>query len=343
MAPPVLIARSWPRRGSLAAVTLAVVLATSAAVGAEPKSASDPVAELFQRARALHEAGRYAEARELYLEAWRLRPSADLAANLGTAEGALGLHRDAAEHLAYALRFLPASTSAEARQHIQAAYHRVSTQVGVLRFAFAPSTADIELDGARPFLVDGAAYVTPGQHLVLARVLGYDELRQTVIVAAGQTIRVVGTLSPRAAPPPVLVAPPESPHPAPRPSLVPAIVGAGVAVVGLAAGTVLRLHADSRRDDGRRAAASVPDGFGCNLPQYASACAELHDANADAVRSKDWGIASWAVGGVGVAFAAGYLIWRELAPPRSSATSVTVSPLVSADSAGAALSWSGRF
>jgi len=93
------------------------VLAPPLAQG-QPAPASTPAAatsaaqqadELFLKGKALLKEGKKQEALAAYREAWKLRKSYDVAGNLGSLEIDLGLFRDAAEHLSYALSHYAAS------------------------------------------------------------------------------------------------------------------------------------------------------------------------------------------------------------------------------------------
>src|SRR5688572_6948580 len=63
--------------------------------------------ELFDQGIALYQQQRWAGARAAFLKAWELRPTYDLAANLGHTEKHLGNPRAAAQHFSYALRSWP--------------------------------------------------------------------------------------------------------------------------------------------------------------------------------------------------------------------------------------------
>ncbi len=70
---------------------------------AAPIAPADAVAEraeaLFREANALVKQQRWAEAEASYLAVWALRPTYDVAANLGHTQYRLGKLREAAEHL----------------------------------------------------------------------------------------------------------------------------------------------------------------------------------------------------------------------------------------------------
>src|SRR5690242_465502 len=62
---------------------------------------------------------RWKEAEPLFRQAWALKHSYDIGGNLGLAELALGKHRDAAEHLSYALKTFPANGKGPHRELLQ--------------------------------------------------------------------------------------------------------------------------------------------------------------------------------------------------------------------------------
>ena len=65
------------------------------------------VGQLFDQAQAAFAKGDKQGAYEAYKAAWALQKSYDIAGNLGNVELKLGMHRDAAEHLAFALDDFP--------------------------------------------------------------------------------------------------------------------------------------------------------------------------------------------------------------------------------------------
>ena len=98
---------------------LVALLAVSPVAGASPgddDATSQRLADLYKRANALYGQKSLAEAEGLYLEAWNLKKTYDVACNLGALELDLGKLREAAEHLAFALREFPAGEKAAARE-----------------------------------------------------------------------------------------------------------------------------------------------------------------------------------------------------------------------------------
>ena len=65
--------------------------------------------ELTTRGNELATKSKWAEAEVFFRKAWALKHSYDIGGNLGITELALGKHRDAAEHLSFALRSFPTS------------------------------------------------------------------------------------------------------------------------------------------------------------------------------------------------------------------------------------------
>src|SRR6478735_656018 len=59
---------------------------------------SDRANQLFKKGKVAFNAGKYNDALRIYTEAWSLKQSPDIAANLAQTESELGQHRDAAEH-----------------------------------------------------------------------------------------------------------------------------------------------------------------------------------------------------------------------------------------------------
>src|ERR1700761_3265086 len=98
------------RRG-FAGVCLLVALGAASSAHADANADSERANLLFKKGKIAFNAGKYTDALRIYSEAWSLKKSPDIAANLAQTESELGKHRDAAEHFAYALaHLLPSST-----------------------------------------------------------------------------------------------------------------------------------------------------------------------------------------------------------------------------------------
>jgi len=93
------------------------------------------------------EAGQTDLAHEKLKAAWSLRQTYDIAASLGFVENALGRHRDAAEHIDYALKNFAPVGDAGARTELLAVLDRARKKIGQLKITSLRS-ANIEVNGA---------------------------------------------------------------------------------------------------------------------------------------------------------------------------------------------------
>jgi hypothetical protein len=154
------------------------------------------VDRLYQQGLMANRAGKLVEAEQAYRSALALRKSHDIAANLGLVELKLGKHRDAAEHLAFALRHSPPSDGESIRTKIRQRLDEAMASVGTLRVKAGVPGAEIVIDGTvvgtEP--LEGEVFVEPGAHTIEARLVGYKGAPQAVTVAKGQSVDVALTL-----------------------------------------------------------------------------------------------------------------------------------------------------
>lgn len=128
--------------------------------------------EMYQQANSLYLNQQFAEAYELYKAAWSLRPNYKVAGNLGNCEYDLHKYRDAAEHLAFALRENPEQGIAATRAYFAERLADATRYVG---------TVEVEVDNAAVaelfigkkhvgnFPETHRIYVEPGSHIISAR------------------------------------------------------------------------------------------------------------------------------------------------------------------------------
>src|SRR5580692_6113300 len=90
-------------RRSVLLVLLALAVPPAATAFAQP-AGQDAADVRYREGNAAYKQKRYAEAKAAFEDAFRLKHTHDIAANLGFAEIKLELWRDAATHLAFALR-----------------------------------------------------------------------------------------------------------------------------------------------------------------------------------------------------------------------------------------------
>lgn len=263
---------------------------------------NDPVA-LYQEGVAAAKAERYEEAYTKLSRSFELKPSLDTAANLSFVEGKLGKKRDAAKHLAYAIRVHPSTGPTEKRERMERDLQVLEAQVGRVTID-CPAGALVSIDG----VLIGVApvevqYVDPGARVVTAKheTLGAGE--STVEVAAGQALTLKLALK-RGGTTPL---PPDD-----RPIWPAALLG-GVAAVGLGLGITGIVLRQTNRADADKAAELA--GTDCG-PQGAS-CTSIQDSLEAANRFLGMGIAGFAIAGAAGIGAIVYAVWPSETTPSS--------------------------
>jgi hypothetical protein len=184
------------------ALVLALVL-----VGTEPTlaaaqtaGATSPASEdAASRADALFKAAnddlakqKWAEAEAKLLAAFALNRSYDIAANLGNTQYRLGKYRDAAEHLAFAVRSWPVIGKREQREFS-------AKRLADVRKLVASVTVRVSLPGAK-VLIDGKevglsplaaeVFVEPGRRTIEAKLEGHEPATSVLEPAAGSAHEV---------------------------------------------------------------------------------------------------------------------------------------------------------
>jgi len=159
----------------------------------------DDAEALLVQGKAAFQAGMLEEAEAILELAFALKPSHDIAAILGLVELKLAKAREAAEHLAFALRQAPPSDSDSGRARIRQLLDEALPFVGVLRVKASAEGAEILVDGKvvgkEPLA--GDVFVEPGSHRIEARLTSYMPTAQAVTVAKGQSADVALALMKR--------------------------------------------------------------------------------------------------------------------------------------------------
>jgi tetratricopeptide (TPR) repeat protein len=304
-------------------IVVVVAMTLSGTILAQtPRSAE--VESLFRQAQTAYREGRVEEAYAAYLDAWHRQRSFDIAGNLANVEMKLGKLTDAAAHFAYALRDFPPTGKPEAREALQQRLDEVRRQLGAIRVR-APAGATITIDGepVGTAPLNDSQYVAPGSHTVGATLTGYQPTRRTVDPQRGETVDITLDLAPvgsSTASPATGAA--VQPEPAPEAqrsaqrSLVPAIVGGAVAVVGLGAGILFTHAANSKDSDRADQLASLPGSNPCSPGSpNAAQCGNIQALSDDAHHDRSMALVGFVTAGVGAAATAAYLLW-----PRAAAT-----------------------
>lgn len=128
--------------------------------------------EMYQQANSLYLNHQFAEAYELYKAAWALRPNYKIAGNLGNCEYELRKYRDAAEHLALALRENPETGTGATRTYFEERLADASRYVGTIEVAVdnaAVARLSVDDDYVGNWPQSHRIYVDPGKRVIWAR------------------------------------------------------------------------------------------------------------------------------------------------------------------------------
>jgi hypothetical protein len=256
-----------------ALLSLAVVLGAPSAVHSQPSppapvpaGSTEPADALFRKGNALYKQQKYAEAKDAFEQAFRLKKAHDIAANLAYTEMKLNLFRDAAEHLARAVRIWPPTGKDDKRQYAVERLALVKKEVATLSVQVSVPKAEVLVDGKSVGFapIEEEVFVEPGERTIEARLAGYEEARQTIQAEKGAPQTVVLTLTASApvpattatssvAPPPMASGAPTAPPPIsvepPRgPNRAVLIAGGATAGAALVAGVVFTVLASNKTD-----------------------------------------------------------------------------------------------
>ncbi|HEX4476228.1 MAG TPA: PEGA domain-containing protein [Polyangiaceae bacterium] len=254
--------------------------------------------KLFVEGTNAFEQRQYAEAYRSLRAAWDLAPSYRTAAELGQVELQIAAYRDAATHLAYCLRHLPADVEPTAREHIEQGLAEAREHTAALRIRVTVEDADVTVDGASVGRspLEGVVFVEPGAHELAATRLGYVETSQTVQApvraALDVTLNLVPTSPsspisalPLAPAPPAPAAPPEDATPHASSGLPPAtwvlIIGGSLTAVALGTAIGFEVKGSSDNSDVQKLAAQVGASTSSCSSSTAPTCSQLVDKRSD--------------------------------------------------------------
>lgn len=210
--------------------------------GADPGKEAE---EHYLRGKTLLKNGDVKGAYLEYKASYDLKQSYDIATNLGNLELDQGMPRDAAEHLAFALRTVAVSVPEEKVAVIRGLLDRARRLVGTASVKVNVAGAEILVDGVSvgrsPLAAD--VFVDPGKRTIEARLSPYLPAKKQVDIARASTVQVsldlvltapLASASASASAAPVATTPPVA---APR-SMIPVGVGVAAAAAGLGVGIV---------------------------------------------------------------------------------------------------------
>ncbi len=320
-------------------------------VQAQGESGAAPATDQqFAAGQAAFDRGDYAAARLAYLNVWTRGRTYDVAANLGQAELEMGLFRDAAEHLSYAIANAPPSVPAETRDAMRAMLEQAKQEVAVLGIEGLPDGAEVLVDGRAvgnaPF--DGDLYLEPGKHVVEVNLggqrpeqrelTGIKGERHSIVFSPPPGAQVAGTGADRGGDAGAQPGEPASADSS-GPSWVPVAVGGTITALGLVGGIGYALAASSKRDDRDAQLDALGGSSACGSGTvFRDECAAIDQLDADANQYGNLAVAGFVTAGVAGVATAAYLLWpRE----SSSEQAVLVAPTIGRS--GGSITVSGAF
>ena len=309
-------------------MAFATVLSTSKPLWAqlaqpEASAADTPsqTRELFRKGLAAYNAGQIEEAHHLFLQAWSIQPSADVAMQLAQTEIDLGKYADAAEHLDFALRNFTPSINDKMRSLAKQAFSDVVRHVAKMSITVNQAGAEILINGriVGKAPLTHSVYADTGNCVVEARFEGASATK-SLLVEPGKDASVELTLTPlapsqaQANPAPVApIPPPVQPAPTPvnhsQPSIVPVIVGGAVAIVGIGTGVGLRLASNSEDDHAKSLLARLGAGHCAGAAASSPDCQTLMDSLKKTDRERNGSTVGFLVGGAALVGTALYWFW----------------------------------
>jgi tetratricopeptide (TPR) repeat protein len=322
-----------------------------------------PSTSLDQQLRAIglhaqqaYEAKDFERARSLWLRAFALQPSADVALSLGRLDLELKRYRDSAEHLDVALRTLPDTTSEDTRALAKKALAEAKAQIAVVHATTNRAGADIRIDGksaGRAPLVT-SLYLEPGAHEISAHVES-NSIKRPVVVEPGKEYQLsLPLLAPSRSlvsnreraiatsqrDPTARSAPVAAPTTESSPSPAPLIIGGAVFVAGLASAVVFRLNSDAQYDKADQLHAKRAT-LGCENAQATSdECTALRAAAESGDRSRNWSTIGFGVAGAALVGTLTYWYWpwRGEKTPQTARAHLRFTPNLSEHVSGLVLS-----
>ncbi len=269
---------------------------------------------------------KWVEALALFERAWELKPSHDIAGNLGQVALKLGRYKKAATFLDRCLRLFPPTGSAEQRAQIQSLFESARLHVSIVRLHADPQPGELVMDRVVILGPVGAQseplFVNPGTHVVQVRRNGRIVSERSFLAVANAAHDVnIGFASvstpvtprgPRLAP---IAHQPENKSiqtpPASegrRRSVLPIVAGASVSVAGFVSSALLLSAAHSEVEKANGYMSQIPTGH-CSTVAYTVECDNLHEANVRADTRYNWGYAMLGVGAAALLATAGYVLW----------------------------------
>jgi hypothetical protein len=265
---------------------------------------------------------KWVEALRLFERAWNLKPSYDIAGNLGQVALKLGLYTKAATYLDRCLHLFPATGSGAQRSQVESLFREASIHVAAVHVTPASSSGElvldrvVELGSARDPV--GTVYMNPGTHIVQIRENGKVVVEQSFLAVANASQQVhVGPVgdSTNASRPQtgassgvesIASQPSDSGRASESRSLIPIVVGASISAASFIAAGALLSSAHNAVEDANHLRNQVTVCTGNANPDQ---CKQLLDTLRRADSRTNWGYAMLGVGGVSLAATLVYGLW----------------------------------
>jgi hypothetical protein len=299
----------------------------------------------FLEGKQLLKEGKKQAAREKYLAAWRLKKTYDIAGNLGSLELDLGMYREAAEHLSFAVNnYATTGTTAAQLEKAKQRLSEAKKQVGAVTVSVSVEGAEVLVDGVsvgRAPLGD-EVYVDPGARVFEARLAGHEGAREMMVAAKGGegSVRLVLKALPVAVPAPAgSAAVPEKVVPRVGPegkSWVPVAVLGAASVVGLGLGIGMTVASNGAKADADALRAAIrQDGGRCVEPSntFVERCGEFESQASQAEDLGNATILTYAASGTLAAAAVVYALW----PRKPAASGARAWPTLHVGSSGVSI------
>jgi tetratricopeptide (TPR) repeat protein len=287
--------------------------------------------------------GKFSQAEEAYRKAYELKPVHDIAGNLAMAEFALNKPRDAAEHLAFAIRLFPITGDKAVRDAMVKTFEQCRQQVATVKVSTNVTGALVSVDGkpAGESPLPDDVFVDEGSHTLEAKAPGYKPLSKPFSATKGGEVSVSLTL----------VALPRKDRqvfievPAKRRSVVPGVVLFGVAAAAAGGGVGLLLASQSQETTRATELDQIRKRYHSCSPTVmnydgADTCGKVQTSANNVLTFRNLAIGSFV--GAGVAAVAGvtYLLWPNAKPKPAMGLQVGVVPVINVHEAGLLLSGS---
>jgi hypothetical protein len=309
---------------------------------AESEAMTDKARDLYMEGRTLYGQRAWDKAHAAFLAAWSLKKHWQIAGMLGHCEVQLGRHRDAAEHLAFAVRTGSPSANPSELEVLRDQLAEVKRKVGVVSVQVEGQQAEVLMDGrvVGTSPLHDPLFVDPGEYVLKARTTDRTSSEVKVTVAAGSVkeimLRLDRGVEAEASPSPAAsgASPKGEGDRAEGNVLYPVLFASAGALLGGGAvlGGVFWSKASGNADDVNELRDRLPSD-GCANPAHASDCARLAEAQDDYDSNRSRRNIALVVGGVGLVGAGvtGYL-WMQESKPEARA--LTVLPFSDGATAG---------